>query len=123
MAENLRQVICPCCGRAVGRYNPQTKYKGVYKDPEQTVDYLQDYLARIYDINRDYFAVEQEGGRGGLSQVTHLTPADWPEGFESAKEALLRALLHYWNKGWITNDDLNRTLVIRGAVEHVRNQR
>jgi len=105
MSDLLRQIICPTCGRTIVRYNPAKTY-GKYTDPEDKVDYLQDFLARVYDVDRNYFAIEREGGRGGLANITQLTPEDWPEGFRLIKEALLRSLYHYYSNGWITWTDI-----------------
>lgn len=105
MTEKLRQIICPVCGRGIGRYSPSKRYRG-YRNPEETIDYLQDYLKRIYDLDRSYFATEQEGGRNGFKRVTHLRPEDWPEGWEVCQEALFRAIKHYYQQDWISISDI-----------------
>lgn len=109
MTDKLRQIICPVCGRAIGRYHqhkikiPGKKYY-IYRD--EAVDYLTDYLKRIYEMDRSYFAIEAEGGRCGFQNQIQLTPEDWPEGFEAAKEALIRAVNHYLQKGWLSIKEL-----------------
>jgi len=120
MDSKLRNLICPVCGRAMLRHYYQDrqkqkivcdtgsrkvkKYKS-YKDPDSIIAYF-DYISKIYDLNRDYIAVESEGGRAGLQYTQHITKEQWERGFTLIKYAVVRALVWWINKGWTSCDEI-----------------
>lgn len=119
--KELRQLICPVCGRAILNHYYQhrdkqlkvcdiegrakvKKYK-TYKDPDSVVAYY-DYISHIYDMHRDYIAVEGEGGRGGLSLMSKIRKEEWEEGFELIKYAVARAIKWWENMGWTSCSEI-----------------
>lgn len=82
-----------------------------YRIRDDTAIHYLDYLGRIYDMDRDYFAIERNTGKGGLGNITHLFPQDWDIGFSDIKKAMLRAMKYYVNKGWITKEDIENKIL------------
>lgn len=110
----LRDLICPVCGRAMLNHYYMTrgkqsivcdtgtkkvkKYK-TYKDPDSLIAYY-DYISKIYDMHRDYIAVEGQGGRAGLSMMTQITKDEWQHGFDLIQYAVARAIKWWINMDW-----------------------
>jgi len=110
----LRDLICPVCGRAIlnhyymvrSKQNTPNdalstkikKYK-TYKDPDSIVSYY-DYLSKIYDMHRNYIAVEGQGGRAGLSMMRQIPKEEWQHGFDLIQYAVARAIKWWINMDW-----------------------
>ncbi len=107
----IKEIICPVCGRSIHEYHHFVKSSKVlnktYRIRDDVAIHYLDYLDSIYDMDRDYFAIERDTGKSGFGNITNLGPEDWEEGFVNIKKAMFRAMKYYINKGWITKEELD----------------
>lgn len=108
--KKIREIICPVCGRSIHEYHHFVKANKIagktYRVRDDVAIHYLDYLTSVYDMDRDYFAIERDTGKGGLGNITNLFPDDWEDGFSNIKKAVLRAVEYYAKKGWITKKDI-----------------
>jgi len=124
MSEYYFEAICPVCGRAIGKiYYPkpwETEGKippSTYKQMKKirlgmdALDFFNEYLIPNYDLNRSYWGIVRETGKGRMTILRYLeNPEDNPELFNGLKQALKLALEHYLNKEWISKEEIEEIL-------------
>lgn len=86
-------VFCPCCGLQRG----VRRDRGIFRTA----------WALLPSQRRHFGIVQISRGRGKIETVGYFSPGEDPYGlFEQVKEQFLAGLGSWYEKGWITNADL-----------------
>ena len=91
--------LCPVCGRAIpeGR---AVRIGGITVGKTPYFDTIE------WDPNKPFGVALSAGGRGSFREWRHIGPEELPEMFDQVRGRLLDAVKEYYNKGWLTDNDL-----------------
>jgi len=108
MSEEYLEVLCPICGRGMGRKATARIRKGKSHIVTRAEDYI-DFMLRVYDDKKPFGYIRQTG-KAGFKEIKKIGIKEDPEKFKKFKRLFLKAIKSWLDKKWFSINDIKNLI-------------